>query len=146
MKVKIVNINYKGRVIGGVENLKFYKYKPRMAVLKGNPTVIVFENGSCRVMGCKEPIQSLDNLPVKIVLQRMQSATLVIDLGKNINLYKLAESSDTVFEPELFPSCRLGKFNPICVNVFCSGKIVVTGLKTLDYTKLVANILLEINI
>lgn len=148
MKVTIVNINYKGRALAGVEKLNFARWKPRMAVLKGGagkPTVIVFENGSCRVMGCKEPIRTLDDLPVKIVLHRMQSVTLVIDLGRKVNLYNLAKSANVLFEPELFPSCRLCAFKPLCVNVFSSGKIVLTGLKTLDYTNIVKEIIKEIN-
>ena len=50
-----------------------------------------------------------------------------------INLQKLAEKTDCIYEPEIFQGLRLIKFNPLCVNIFHSGKLVITGLKTLNF-------------
>jgi len=50
-----------------------------------------------------------------------------------INLQKLAEKTNCIYEPEIFPGLRLIVFNPLCVNIFHSGKLVITGLKTLDF-------------
>ena len=40
-----------------------------------------------------------------------------------------------IYEPELFPALRLTTFDPLCVNVFMSGKCVILGLKHLNYVK-----------
>jgi TATA-box binding protein (TBP) (component of TFIID and TFIIIB) len=50
-----------------------------------------------------------------------------------------------MFEPELFSALRYLKYNPLCVNIFSSGKIVMLGLKTLDYKHLVDDILIDIS-
>lgn len=45
------------------------------------------------------------------------------------------------YEPELFPALRMTEFNPMCVNVFSSGKIVIMGLKTISYCDFVNDVI-----
>ena len=45
------------------------------------------------------------------------------------------------YEPELFPALRVTKYDPLCVNVFPSGKIVILGIKTMNYSHVVNNVL-----
>ena len=126
------NINYKGYTTENLDSLQF-TYKPKQCVLKyPNYTIIIFPNGKCRIMGCKNPLESKD-LPMKIIVERIQSVTVTTSLEMTINLQKLAEKTDCIYEPEIFPGLRLILFNPLCVNIFHSGKLVITGLKTLDY-------------
>ena len=49
-----------------------------------------------------------------------------------------------VYEPELFPALRYKKYNPLCVNIFASGKIVILGIRSLDYQATVAEIIDDI--
>ena len=42
-----------------------------------------------------------------------------------------------MFEPELFPALRILTYNPICVNVFATGKVVLLGLRSMDYDNFV---------
>ena len=49
-----------------------------------------------------------------------------------------------MFEPELFPALRYNKYNPLCVNIFSSGKIVILGLKNLNFKSMVNAIVEDI--
>lgn len=141
----LVNINYHGKVIFGLQHVQFSLTPPQQAAIKipGKYTILVFKSGCCRLMGCKSAVTNkfvaCGNIIVRV--ERIQSITVLYDLGKQINLYELAKRRRVMFEPELFPAARLMEFNPLCVNVFASGKVVVTGLKTLDYCKQMEKIL-----
>lgn len=107
---------------------------PQMLVYKTSiGKLLIFKSGKCRLMGCKKPITNID-LPITDL--QIQSVTATMDLGVKLDLPLLATrltSSNCVYEPELFPALRLTRsFNPLCVNVFASGKVVILGLKTLD--------------
>ena len=131
------NINYKGYTTESLD-LKF-SYKPKQCVLRyPEYSVIIFPNGKCRIMGCKKPLENKE-LPLKICVKEIQSVTVTTSVHMKINLQKLSEKSNCIYEPEIFPSLRLVVFNPLCVNVFHSGKIVITGLKTLDFYDCVNN-------
>ena len=87
-------------------------------------------------MGLKKPISEDIQLPLKIDNLEIQSITITHNVGHQINLLKLAQlmpCTDYTYEPELFPALRMTKFNPVCVNVFATGKIVILGLKSLSY-------------
>ena len=131
----LVNINYKGKIIDGdISQLKFNSWKPRQHVCKlKDYTILIFETGNCRIMGCKRPI-SFINKPFKINIERLQSCTVTFNLGFTVNLYKLSLKLHCMFEPEIFPAVRWLKYNPMCVNIFSSGKVVVLGIKKINYT------------
>ena len=58
-----------------------------------------------------------------------QSYTAVTKLGHRVNLHKLSMCKDTRYFPELFAAVRMTNYNPISVNVFSTGSVVVCGLK-----------------
>jgi TATA-box binding protein (TBP) (component of TFIID and TFIIIB) len=103
-------------------------------------------------MGCRSPLTSLPltaaatgaNLSIKV--DRIQSVTVTANVGRTINLIRLANSGHpaTQFDGEIFPAVRLTHYNPLCVNVFSSGKITILGLKNLNYQLKVDEILLNI--
>lgn len=143
----LVNINYKGHINESVDHLEFSYSSPRQCVIKTKRfSLILFPNGKCRLMGCKEPltncIEFVENLI--IFVDCIQSITVTHNLGQYMNLYQLAKRMDCWFEPEIFPALRVQEFNPLCVNVFASGKIVILGLKTLDFHEYVNEITLKI--
>ena len=82
-------------------------------------------------MGLKRALDF--SLPIRVTNLELQSITAVFDLGQMVNLRKLATQvlprGSFVYEPELFPALRLTSFNPMCVNVFSTGKIVILGLR-----------------
>ena len=140
MNYKIVNTNYVGRVLQDVDHLKFRQH-PTMAVIKCEKgTLIVFKNKKCRLMGVKGALLTLDTLPIKIQLDRIASRTVVFDYGATVNLLKFKN-----YEPEIFPAAPLYQFRPLNVNIFASGKVVVTGVKCKNCKKLVHNIREEID-
>ena len=146
-----VNINYKGRVVEDISHLSLRTTPPTMCVLKCDDDLckmIIFKSGKCRLMGCKRPLTSFDNLPLKVVIKSIQSVTVRFDLGLGpLNLNELAKRIKCQYEPELFPAAlRLIEFNPLCVNVFASGKVVILGLRNLKYKKVQEKILQALSI
>ena len=134
----IKNINYRGVIPPDeMTKIKFPAvqtppYQKIVPLQKGK--LVIFTSGKCRIMGLNQPLTGDEVFPVSINDLRIQSVTAVHDLGFSINLLTLARllpRKDFMFEPELFPALRLKKFNPLCVNVFASGKIVILGLKKL---------------
>ena len=106
---------------------------------------LVFPSGKCRIMGLRRAITRMDLslLPFQVKNVELQSLTLVHDLKRSINLRNLAENLPTqsyIYEPELFCALRLIKFGKLCVNVFSSGKVVILGVKTLNYDALIGQI------
>ena len=147
----IVNLNYRGQLAADeFANLKptfQTKIKPPVQkVFKLSPSgcMLVFSSGKFRLMGLKQPITSYENLPLMPASLTLQSATIVGNYGESIRLCELATeltSSRCIYEPELFPAARLLDFNPLCVNVFSTGKIVILGVKDLDKRdELIANV------
>ena len=145
--MKLVNINYKGRIRNYkeiVNNLNFTR-RPCQFVHRGNGfTLIIFKTGTCRLMGCKTSTPPL-HLDYPVILEKIQSITVTCELTTSVNLIRLAGKVDCIFEPELFPGLRVMQFKPLCVNVFASGKITLLDLKTLDYSSHVSYILDYIN-
>ena len=141
----ISNINYKGILKEGVEKLVFSGWKPCQCVMKfQNYTIVVFRSGKCRVMGCKAPLD-ISSLPLPIEIECIQSVSITFDYGHRLNLVKMLElDSAATYEPEIFPALRINDFNPLCVNVFASGKVVVHEIKTLNFNELVDEIHLYI--
>ena len=137
----IKNINYKGRLAeSDMNKLDFTEIRstppPHQKIIDFNGgKLLVFPSGKCRLMGLKKPIRK----NVHINDLKIQSVTIVSHLGREVNLINLSNTmplNERVFEPELFPALRLTMFNPLCVNVFSSGKIVILGLKKLSNQKL----------
>ena len=136
----LTNINYKGHTKESVDHLEFNRGKPRQCVLKYQDyKIIMFPTGNCRIMGCKRIIKE-EELPYNIKIEKIQSLSITIDMKEIINLNELAQKIPCIYEPELFPALRLIDFDPLCVNVFQSGKIVVLGIKTLEYDYIIHNI------
>ena len=150
----ITNINYVAHSLESVEHLPFRTTPPYMYVHKSQKyTMIIFKCGKCRLMGCKQPIRTKivdDAGPIKISISRIQSVSVTFDVGAALSLSQLGnfchrESIRYLFEPELFPALRLTKFNPLCVNVFASGKCIILGLKHLCFQKFVKRFTMLIN-
>jgi len=145
----IVNINYSGFLLENTSKFEFRSNKPKQYVEKcKNYTIIIFGNGKCRIMGCKKPILS-SSLPYKITNLVIQSITLTENIGQSVNLFEIALKlkEKAMYEPELFPALRVIFFNPMCVNLFASGKIVIMGIKSLEYTHItnqIVNTILDV--
>ena len=145
----IVNINYKGQLASSeLDKIKCQRKinPPVQKVLKTSfgGCMLVFPSGKFRLMGLKKPIRSYENLPLLPASMTLQSATVIGNYGECINLNILATeltSRRCIYEPELFPAARLLDFNPLCVNVFSTEKIVILGVKDLEnYNELLVKV------
>jgi len=129
----ITNINYKGQLFS-VDGMKFSSVPPYQSVIKLKfGKLLVFPSGKCRIMGIKTPLtnEQIENLSHKVKFLKIQSMSLCFDLECRLNLRNLTFNlprKSYMYEPELFPAMRLLYFNPLCVNIFSSGKLVILGL------------------
>ena len=140
--MSIVNINYRGRITCNIGDIQFPEMRapPKQLVMEcGNgEKLLIFPSGKCRLMGCKSSVQCVSHYPIPIVLTNIFSVTVVMNIQRRIDLRQLATrlgNKKCIYEPELFPALRLTKFNPLCVNVFASGKIVIFGMKKVKHEK-----------
>jgi TATA-box binding protein (TBP) (component of TFIID and TFIIIB) len=132
----IANINYKGVLADGeVDKVTFpSQWSPlsQSVVRCSIGSMIIFKSGKFRLMGVKEPINSFDQLPLKVESIQVQSISLIAQYGRPVRLgflHSRLTSRRCMFEPELFPAARLLDFNPVCVNVFSTGKVVMLGVR-----------------
>lgn len=148
MNGKLVNINY----CGVIDNksaiqrfLTFPKRSPCQCILKQRDyTIIIFPNGKCRIMGLRYPLtKNKIIIPFffSITITSLQSATFALNLCQEgepkLILSNLCEKLQrwnykVQYEPEIFPALRILSYNPLCVNIFGSGKCIITGAKTLN--------------
>jgi TATA-box binding protein (TBP) (component of TFIID and TFIIIB) len=139
----LTNINYKGVYNDNMDLLKFPSGRPKQCIINCNEyKIVVFPSRSCRIMGCRKEL-NFSEIPFKIDIQCIQSITLSANINEKINLFKLSEFLGVTarYEPEIFPCLRLLQYNPICVNVFSSGKIIFLGIRSLDYNEFVTNVI-----
>jgi Transcription factor TFIID (or TATA-binding protein, TBP) len=149
----IRNINYKGCVSHDeLAKFNFTKVKPPYQIvipIDNGGKMLLFPSGKCRLMGLNQPFSEDIQLPLKIHNVEIQSVTVTCHIGNQINLLKLARQmphKERIYEPELFPALRMTKFNPICVNVFSTGKVVILGLKSLSYQNLLDLIVQDLQV
>ena len=143
----LANINYRGILdLKYIKNMEFPYTKPQQIVdRRGKHIILIFKTGKCRIMGCKKPIRMQD-LQYNIKNIQIQSITVTANVGQKIHLLKLEcqLQHQCMYEPELFPALRFLKYNPLCVNIFSSGKVVILGLPTLKYHQKVEAIMNDI--
>lgn len=147
--MELVNTVYRGNMkrkidleklhVDNIHIADFHRSRPRQLKLKfGNIIVLLFETGRFRVMGKCDEVEALlilfsifDNpTDEKYIPQSLQLQTMTFtgNLGK-INLNQLTKLIPCTYEYELFAGVRATKYNPMCVNIFASGAVVMTGCK-----------------
>jgi TATA-box binding protein (TBP) (component of TFIID and TFIIIB) len=121
-----------------------YERQPQMAVIKSKKLkLLIFKSGKFRVMGPQTTAGAACRLARKFFYRftplEWQTSTVVLDLKRRINLTKLyeyerARTNDFIYyEPELFPALTLNRFGSCHVNVFATGKVVITGIKRTNF-------------
>jgi TATA-box binding protein (TBP) (component of TFIID and TFIIIB) len=151
-RINFVNSVYRSRVQNKVDlrefckkhkNAVLYERQPQMVKIKSkNITLIVFESGKFRLMGPQtvgEAYRLAKKYFDKFGPLEWQTSTVVLDLKRRINLAKLYEHERVgtnkfiYYESELFPALTLNRFGSCHVNVFASGKVVITGIKRTNF-------------
>lgn len=147
MKCDIINVNYRcvfnrnrSRARRFLRRkVSFRKYAPMQGVvmLNGCKLILFRDSNNARIMGCKqlftcEQVAQLVPRQIKAKHIAVQTCTLRITFDESIRLSELHNkltSRQSIYEPELFPAMRLRGFNPMCVNVFHTGKCIITGYR-----------------
>jgi len=143
----VSNANFKGefkkkidlhQLHSKIPNSRLHTKPFQLVVKDAHGTLVLFSNGKFRTMGCIDELEAgffaykyLDSNTFPSI--SLQSYTLKYDLGFRINLEKMVQCVPCIYEPELFPALRLKEYKPVSVNIFTTGKVVVCGLKDLDY-------------
>jgi TATA-box binding protein (TBP) (component of TFIID and TFIIIB) len=160
--MKIVNRVYKGRlqqqqlrldlnsISLKIPDCKFYAVKPAQVVVKTKcgASCLIFSKGAIRLMGAN--IKNAENarqIIEKEVLHWwtnekcpelvLQTMTVTHSLPQAINLLKFHTCVKSQYEFELFSGLRLTKYDRICANLFCSGKLVLCGIKSEDEARMI---------
>ncbi len=107
---------------------KVYNGRPTMLLLKTiNNTIIIFQNLKGRVMGNPNTInETINDLPFKVSNVVIQTCTYTHSMTGEINLLKITYPFH--YEGELFPAAYIKLMNAH-VNIFHTGKLVITGVK-----------------
>jgi TATA-box binding protein (TBP) (component of TFIID and TFIIIB) len=112
-----------------------------------NGTLIFFNTGKFRVMGCIDAVDA-SFLAFKYIMKigeddipdiQSQSYTSHAHLGYSVNIYKLSKCDGTIYEANLFCAIRMTKYNPVSVNVFSTGSIVFCGLREAEDIHIILN-------
>ena len=99
--------------------------------------MLLFQTGSFRMMGkCDDLDAHFNAYHVSEVLCKeeipnliLQTMTYVYKYSNSIDLYKLSEQIKSLLNLEGFPGLQVWAFKPIHVNVFSTGRVIMTGIK-----------------
>lgn len=122
-----------------------YSGRPTMLCLQycgldGKCTLILFASGKARYMGRQgEALRRMLQLePFLIPSNRIsplrestRTVRLQLDLPQDYVPIRISEIPiGCVWEPELFPAIQFNQWQPLCVNLFHSGVVMVLGRST----------------
>ncbi len=114
--------------------------------------MLIFNSGKFRIMGGK--IDDLDaHANIYNVARlcarhtpkvKLQTMTSTFKFPNKVNLALLADNIESHCNLEQFPAVHVQKFKPMCVNVFASGKAIITGLQKEEVANDIENELLTL--
>ena len=128
---------------------KFYRGRPEMIVMRmrNGRNLQIFRGGKVQILG-RIPDEEAENMRREFVrrlkrLKKMENCqvtrlTIVnlvvsLQLPSNINLKSISHSNHELsYEMELFPAALIRKWHPAHVAVFHNGKVIVTGIKSMN--------------
>ena len=128
---------------------KLYRGRPEMLMMKmvNGRNVQCFRAGRVQILGriSDEEAESmrLEFIGKLRLIEKMQHAQITkmtvsnlvmsAQLKKNLYLRKIALTDSDVFhEIELFPAALIQKWHPIHIALFHTGKVILTGLKSVN--------------
>ena len=129
---------------------KLYRGRPEMIVMKmtNGRNMQMFRGGKVQILGCVSDMEA-ENMRLEFIAKlrrintmqhsqvtKMTVSNLVISvqLKRALSLHKI-DSTDTNFfhEIELFPAALIRKWHPVHIAVFHNGKVILTGLKSVEH-------------
>lgn len=125
-------------------HIKYSTSRPSQIIIKYDYcTLLLFSSGNFRIMGKCTNVEEIIN-PLVSALQTFisldpfcVSQTVVCKLAStSLNLHYYVNHIPTaMFECELFPALSIAYFNPLHVNLFSTGKVVILGNDALNKCK-----------
>ena len=123
--------------------------RPEMLVMKmsNNRNMQMFRGGRVQILGCvpdteaesmrRELIAKLRRINTmqhsQVTKMTVSNLVISVQLKKALCLRKIAlTNSDLFHETELFPAALIQKWSPIHIAVFHTGRIILTGLKSVE--------------
>jgi TATA-box binding protein (TBP) (component of TFIID and TFIIIB) len=161
MRYVVVNRVFRGRLGFDLNLEKLHDLFPNSTLKDGRPkqltikydkvTLILFPRGAVRVMGNTDEcyaylmlILTLEKFTDVIPDLQIQTMTVLVTLPiTEVNLYKVHKVLPSTYEFELFPAPRITKYNPLCVNIFSTGKVLICGVKDFDKIYIIINELIQ---
>lgn len=132
-----------------LDSTKLYRGRPEMLVMKmtNGRNIQCFRGGKVQILGRISDMEaesmSLEFIKKLRLIKKMQNSQLTkmtvsnlvmsAQLKKNICLQKIASTDANFFhEIELFPAALIQKWYPIHIALFHTGRIIMTGLKSVE--------------
>jgi TATA-box binding protein (TBP) (component of TFIID and TFIIIB) len=130
-----------------ISKIHFQNYsciKQLKVMLHAKATILFFKSGSFRIMGKIDDLDAhsilhtlLSEFCIHVPNIVLQTMTVLSKNNFSINLSKLYESfqcnKHVIYEPEIFSAVQLKQYNPIHVNIFISGCVLILGVKDLCF-------------
>lgn len=102
-------------------------------------SILFFPNGTIQCVGScgdDETNQVLQQLQSIINVQlppwTTRTMTVLYDLNMNCDFRRLTSSANVTYEVELFPAAQVNFLKPYHVHVFHNGKVIITGIRSLE--------------
>ena len=144
MKYEIINRVFKGRLNRHINLQHLHSMVPNSTLQQTNPmqlicrdgeaTILIFSKGGIRVMGKIDQFAAYaklekitQHISPSIPTLAIQTMSAVGQLDSQVNIKHFHNHIPCTFEFELFSALRVKKYDPMCVNVFSTGKVVIHG-------------------
>lgn len=125
---------------------KLHRGRPCMLTCRLlNKRVLFFPNGTVQILGGGITLLLLHQIAIQVLLLlhrynltlpppllrwKVNNMVFHFDLKTCINFKDCICDKDLSYEPELFPAALISKWHPAHVTLFCSGKGMITGVKS----------------
>ena len=129
---------------------KLYRGRPEMVVMKMTTgrNMQMFRGGKVQILGCvgeedaetmrREFIEKLRLVetmqPFQVTKMTVSNLVMSVQLKKPIALHRIkSTNADVFYEIEIFPASLIQKWLPVHVAVFNTGRVIFTGLKSIEH-------------
>lgn len=129
---------------------KLYRGRPEMVVMKmaTGRNMQMFRGGKVQILGCVseedaesmclEFIEKLKQIRTmeqcQVTKMTVSNLVMSVQLAKTVCLHKIkSTNADVFYEVEIFPASLIQKWHPVHIAVFNTGRVIFTGLKSLEH-------------
>ncbi len=139
---------------------KLYHGRPEMLVMKmaNSRNMQLFRGGKIQILG-RVPDTEVESMRLELIKKLRQisemrfsqvtpvtvsNLVMSVQLKKALCLRKINSSDADIFhETEVFPAALIRKWHPVHIAVFHTGKVILTGLKSVEHFYDIMNTLIS---